>query len=447
MSVESGHCFIIQGLVINRIRRTPKIRIVFRLYGGLVYLCRIKSRPYIRQTMKPTAAVYLDNAATTRLDPEVLDAMLPLMTEQFGNPSSIHSHGRPVRTAIEKARKTVAGLLNTSPAEIFFTSGGTEADNTAIQSSIETYGLTHAITSPLEHHAVLHTLDHLAKRGVIRLSLVNVDRKGHIDLAHLESLLESNRNEGNGRSLVSLMHGNNEIGNMLDLHRTGEICRAYDAIFHSDTVQTMGHFRHDLQQLPVDFIVGAAHKFHGPKGVGFLYVNADRAKIHPFMYGGAQERNMRGGTENVYGIVGLAKALEIAYRDMDAHRQHITSLKRRMIEQLREKMPDGAGGPVLFNGDSADIDNSLYTVLNVSLPASDINDMLLFSLDIARISASGGSACSSGSNVGSHVLAALPGLDAERGYVRFSFGKYNTAEEVDYAVDTLVGLYQKELVK
>ncbi|GAB4034450.1 cysteine desulfurase family protein [Spirosoma jeollabukense] len=392
--------------------------------------------------MTRSAAVYLDNAATTKLDPEVLDAMLPLMTEQFGNPSSIHSHGRAVRSAIEKARKTVASLLNTSPAEIFFTSGGTEADNTAIRSSIETYGLKHAITSPLEHHAVLHTLQHLEKQGIIQLSLVNIDEKGHIDLAHLEELLRQNKMSGKGRSLVSLMHGNNEIGNMLNLTRVGELCRSYDAVFHSDTVQTMGHFRHDLQQLPVDFIVGSGHKFHGPKGVGFLYVNADQVKIHPFMHGGAQERNMRGGTENVYGIVGLAKALEIAYREMDAHRQHIMGLKRRMIEQLRATMPD-----VQFNGDSADVENSLYTVLNVSLPASDMSDMLLFSLDIARISASGGSACSSGSNIGSHVLGALPGLDADRGYVRFSFGKYNTAEEIDYAVATLVGLYQKELVK
>ncbi len=401
--------------------------------------------------MKPTAAVYFDNAATTRLDPEVLDAMLPLMTEQFGNPSSIHSHGRAVRTAIEKARKTVASLLHTSPAEIFFTSGGTEADNTAIRSSIETYGLTHAITSPLEHHAVLHTLQHLEQQGTIRLSMVNIDAKGHIDLTHLEELLRQNQRVGGAsqstRSLVSLMHGNNEIGNLLNLERVGELCRAYDAIFHSDTVQTMGHFRHDLQQLPVDFIVGAGHKFHGPKGVGFLYVDAERVKIHPLLYGGAQERNMRGGTENVYGIVGLAKALEIAYRDMDAHQQHIKSLKRRMIERLHASMSDGLGGPVQFNGDSADVDNSLYTVLNVSLPASELNDMLLFSLDIARISASGGSACSSGSQVGSHVLAALPDLDPQRGYVRFSFGKYNTIEEIDYAVDTLVGLYQKELVR
>ncbi len=387
--------------------------------------------------------VYLDNAATTQLDPDVLAAMMPYLTDHYGNPSSIHGNGRPVRTAIEKARKSIASLLNTSPAEIFFTSGGTEADNTAIRCSLETFGLTHAITSPLEHHAVLHTLEHLAQQGVVKLSQVDVDEKGHVDLAHLEERLKTNRNAGAGRSFVSLMHGNNEIANLLDLNAVGTLCHQYDAVFHSDTVQTMGHFRHDLQTLPIDFLVGAAHKFHGPKGVGFLYVNAN-SKIHPFIYGGSQERNMRGGTENVYGIVGMAKALEIAYRDMDAHRQHITHLKRRMMAQLAEKFDGFDGGPVLFNGDSANVEGSLYTVLNVSLPASELNDMLLFSLDIAGISASGGSACSSGSSIGSHVLAALPGIGPNRGYVRFSFGKYNTDADVDFAVDTLVGLYQKE---
>lgn len=381
---------------------------------------------------------YLDNAATTRLDPTVLETMLPLMTEDFGNPSSIHAHGRKVRTAIERARKTVATLLHTSPAEIFFTSGGTEADNTAIRSSIETYGLTHAITSPLEHHAVLHTLEHLAKKGTITLSLVDVDQKGRLNLAHLEELLRTHPD-----TLVSLMHGNNEIGNLLDLETVGNLCQEYKAVFHSDTVQTMGHYRHDLQQLPVDFIVGSAHKFHGPKGVGFLYVNANtksgRGPIHPFVHGGSQERNMRGGTENVYGIVGLAKALEIAYAEMDHHRQYIESLKSRMIGQLREKL-DG----VAFNGLSDDLSQSLYTVLNVSLPSSEMSDMLLFNLDIAGISASGGSACTSGSNLGSHVLSALPGNDADRGAIRFSFSKYNTPEEVDYVVNTLVELFQRE---
>ncbi|RAJ95852.1 cysteine desulfurase [Larkinella arboricola] len=381
---------------------------------------------------------YLDNAATTRLDPAVLEAMLPLMTEDFGNPSSIHAHGRKVRTVIERARKTVATLLHTSPAEIFFTSGGTEADNTAIRGSIETYGLKHAITSPLEHHAVLHTLEHLASRGIIKLSLVEVDEKGRLNLAHLEELLRTHPD-----TLVSLMHGNNEIGNLLDLETVGNLCREHNAVFHSDTVQTMGHYRHDLQQLPVDFIVGSAHKFHGPKGVGFLYANATtksgRGPIHPFVHGGPQERNMRGGTENVYGIVGLAKALEIAYAEMDQHRQYIESLKVRMIDQLREKL-DG----VAFNGSSDDLAQSLYTVLNVSLPSSEMSDMLLFNLDIAGISASGGSACTSGSNLGSHVLSALPGNDADRGAIRFSFSKYNTPEEVDYVVNTLVELFQRE---
>ncbi|CAG5070085.1 Cysteine desulfurase IscS [Dyadobacter sp. CECT 9623] len=377
---------------------------------------------------------YLDNAATTQLDPEVLEVMLPLMTEQFGNPSSIHAYGRAVRSAIERARKSIAGILNAAPAEIFFTSGGTEADNTAIRGSIETLGLKHAITSRIEHHAVLHTLEHLQKTGVIKLSYVNLNEKGEVDLEHLENLLATN-----SRSLVSLMHGNNEIGNLLDLEVAGDICQKYDAVFHSDTVQTMGHFPHDLQKLKTNFIVGAAHKFNGPKGVGFLYVRPG-IKIAPFVHGGAQERNMRGGTENIYGIVGLAKALEIAYRDMDAHRTHIEGLKSRMIESLRSKI-DG----VTFNGNSADLGNSLYTVLSVCLPPSDMSDMLLFNLDIAGIAVSGGSACSSGTEIGSHVLNELK-IDADRANVRFSFGKYNTEAEIDYAVNTLADLYKKEPV-
>jgi cysteine desulfurase len=376
--------------------------------------------------------VYLDNAATTRLDPEVLEAMIPVMAEQYGNPSSIHANGRAARSLIERARKSIAGILNAAPAEIFFTSGGTEADNTAIRSSIETLGLKHAITSRIEHHAVLHTLEHLQKTGYIELSFVNLDQHGVVDVAHLETLLQTKP-----KSLVSLMHGNNEIGNLLDLDLVGDVCQRYNAVFHTDTVQTMGHYRHDLQQMKANFIVGAAHKFHGPKGVGFLYVRPG-TKIYPFQHGGAQERNMRGGTENVYGIVGLAKALEIAYRDMDEHRMHIESLKNRMIHKLNESIEG-----VRYNGLSGQIDKSLYTVLNVSLPVSEISDMLLFNLDIAGISVSGGSACSSGTEIGSHVLNELQ-IDPERANVRFSFGKYNTVEEVDFAVSTLAALYQKE---
>lgn len=372
--------------------------------------------------------IYLDNAATTPMDRAVIDAMLPMMEENFGNPSSIHTHGRQVRNTIERSRKTIANLLNTSPAEIFFTSGGTEADNTAIVRSIEDFGITHAITSPLEHHAVLHTMEYLAKKGKIKLSYVALDTKGHIDLGHLEELLRDNP-----KTLVSLMHGNNEIGNLLDLNIVGQLCEDYGAIFHSDTVQTMGHYRHDLQQLKIDFLVGAAHKFHGPKGVGFLYINA-KSKISPFIHGGSQERNMRGGTENVYGIVGLAKALEIAYTGMDEHRKHVEGLKSRMIEKLQQNIEG-----VEFNGDSANLENSLYTVLNVSFPPSDEGDMFLFNLDINKISASGGSACTSGSDIGSHVLTAL-NVAPDRPSVRFSFSKYNTVEEIDYVVEKLISI-------
>ena len=375
--------------------------------------------------------IYLDNAATTPLDKAVLDAMLPYFTDFHGNPSSIHTHGREVRSAIEKARKTVAALLNATPAEIFFTSGGTEADNMAIHSCIHTHRLTHAITSPTEHHAVLHTLQDLEKAGTLRLSYVKLDEKGHIDLSDLERLLQTSP-----RSFVSLMHANNEIGNMLDLSQTADLCKQYNAFFHSDTVQTVGHFKHDLLHTKVDFIAGAAHKFHGPKGVGFIYISAG-TKIQPFIHGGSQERNMRGGTENVYGIIGLAKALEIADRDYESDRHYILSLKNQMIARLKENIED-----VQFNGGCIDTERSLYTVLNVSLPASDINDMLIFNLDIEKISASGGSACSSGSDVGSHVLQALQ-VAPERGNVRFSFSKYNTPAEIDKTVQVLAGMYEK----
>ena len=366
--------------------------------------------------------IYFDNAATTALDAEVLKVMTEVMANQYGNPSSIHSHGREARTLVEKARKTVASLLNTAPANIFFTSGGTEADNTAIRCSIEAYSITHAITSKIEHHAVLHTLEALEKSGNISLSFVNTDDRGNIDLHHLEDLLKTHP-----RSLVSLMQANNEIGTLTDIQKVGEICQAHNAIFHSDTVQTVGHFKHDLNSLNVHFMVCAAHKLHGPKGVGFLYVNPS-VKISPMVWGGAQERNMRGGTENIYGIVGLAKALEIAYAEMDEHELHIRELKTYMMQQLQAHIPD-----ISFNGEISP-DKSLFTVLNVCFPEMDMGDMLLFNLDINGISASGGSACSSGSNIGSHVLAGI-NCNPNRPSVRFSFSKYNTKAEVDFVVE------------
>jgi cysteine desulfurase len=376
--------------------------------------------------------IYLDNAATTQLDPEVFEVMKPYMLNHFGNPSSIHAHGREVRSAIEKSRRTIAELLNTSPSEIFFTSGGTEADNTALVCSIDQKQIKTVLTSKIEHHAVLHTLQHLEKVGQIALDYAPLDENGSVIISDVENWLKNNPN-----SLVSLMQGNNEIGNLLDIEEVSWLCKQHGAIFHSDTVQTLGHYVHDLQEIKAQHIVGAAHKFHGPKGVGFLYINAEHS-IHPFIHGGAQERNMRGGTENVYGIIGLAKAMEIAYRDMEEHQNHIQGLKDRMVKGLKNAIED-----ISFNGLSAEPEKSLYTVLNVCLPAAEMSEMLLFNLDIKGISASGGSACSSGSNVGSHVIAEMI-RDQNRPNVRFSFSKYNTSEHIDFAVKALAEIYAKD---
>jgi len=380
--------------------------------------------------MEERKSVYLDNAATTAIDDRVLEVMIPFLRNSFGNPSSVHTHGREVRVAIEKARKSMANLLQVSPGEICFTSGGTEADNMAITGAIQTFGVKHLITSPVEHHAVLHTAGYCAKKTGIAVSYLDVDNKGQISIDQLESLLKATP-----QSMVSLMQGNNEIGNIIDLEKIGELCRSYGAFFHSDTVQTMGHYPHDLNKIPVDAIVGAAHKFHGPKGVGFLFVRKDK-KINPLIHGGSQERNMRGGTENVYGIIGMAKALEIAYHEMDSHAAHIGKIKRYFRDQLTERLPG-----VSFNGNSEDFDNSLYTVLNVSFPPSEANQgMLLFNLDLSGISVSGGSACSSGATLGSHVLQAIKS-NPTREAVRFSFSRFTTKEEIDYTLNTILGLY------
>ncbi|HSZ72559.1 MAG TPA: cysteine desulfurase family protein [Cytophagaceae bacterium] len=370
--------------------------------------------------------IYLDNAASAPMDERVLEAMMPYFTHKFGNPSSIHNYGRETRAAVEKARRTIAEILNTSPSEIFFTSGGTEADNMAIFSCIHTYELSHVITSPLEHHAVLHTAEELQEDFLdFELSKVEVDTQGVVNMDCLEALLANNP-----VSLVSLMHGNNEIGNLNDIERIAALCKENEAYFHSDTVQTMGHYRFDLQKLPIHYLSASAHKFHGPKGTGFLYVSAEAA-LKPMLYGGPQERNMRGGTENVPGIVGMAKALELAYDHLDHDRQHITALKTRMINQLVARIPD-----VMFNGLSGDLGKSLYTVLNINLPPGDEYEMLLFNLDIEGIAASAGSACTSGTQVGSHVLEAI-GANPDSGYLRFSFSRMNTMQEIDRAVDVL----------
>jgi cysteine desulfurase len=368
--------------------------------------------------------IYLDNAATTALEPKVLDAMMPYLTSHFGNPSSIYSYGRETRLAIENARKKVAALLNTRPSEIFFTSGGTESSNTAIKAAIYDLGCTHIISSPIEHHATMHTVEHLKKTGVATLSYVKLLPNGHIDISDLESLLQ----KSSEKCLVTLMHANNEIGNMIDLTKIGNLCFKYNAIFHSDTVQTVGHFPFDLKNTPVHFITGAGHKFHGPKGVGMLYIH-ESIKIKPFLHGGAQERNMRAGTENLYGIVGFAKALEIATDQFEKDSAYIQELKRYMMDSLQQNIEG-----VTFNGDP--LGNALYTVLSVNFPASSKSEMLLFNLDINHICASGGSACSSGANAGSHVIRAINN-NPDITTVRFSFSNHNTKNEIDIVIAKL----------
>lgn len=380
------------------------------------------------QTTTILERIYFDNAATTPLDQAVLDTMLPYMTEKFGNPSSIYSYGRESRLGIETARKSVAKILNAHPGEIFFTSGGTESSNTAINAAIFDLGCRHIISSPIEHHATLHSVEHLHHRDDIKLSWVKLLPNGHVDMDDLRRLLS----ESKERCLVTLMHANNEIGNLLDIHAVGNLCKEFDAIFHSDTVQTVGHYPFDLRNTPVHFINGAGHKFHGPKGVGILYVN-ENVKITPFLQGGSQERNMRAGTENLYGIIGFAKALELATNNYEKDSQYINELRLYMAKQLEEKIPG-----VSFNGDL--YGRSLYTVLSASFPKSEKSEMLLFNLDINGICASGGSACTSGADAGSHVIRSINN-DPNKVTVRFSFSRHNTREEVDAVVEKL-----KELI-
>ena len=368
--------------------------------------------------------IYFDNAATTSLDPLVLETMMPFLTERFGNPSSIYSYGRETRMSIEASRKSVAKILNAHPAEIFFTSGGTESNNTAIHAAVRDLGCKHIITSVIEHHAVSHTIEHLNHSGLVKVSHIKLSSNGMIDMADLESLLAHSTE----KTLVSLMHANNEIGNILDIHAVGNLCKKYHAIFHSDTVQTVGHFPFDLRNTPVHFITGAAHKFHGPKGVGLLYIN-ENISIKPFIFGGGQERNMRAGTENLYGIVGFSKALELATAHYDQDREYIESLKKYMHESLEKNIKG-----VEFNGEV--FGNCLYTVLSVSFPKNEKSEMILFNLDINNICASGGSACSSGADAGSHVIRAVNN-NPNQVTVRFSFCKNNTKAEVDIVIGKL----------
>jgi cysteine desulfurase len=367
--------------------------------------------------------IYFDNAATTPISPEVIDAMTETLRQYYGNPSSIHMEGRSARAILEEARKTVARAIDASTAEIFFTSGGTEGNNMAIKCSVRDLGVQRIISTKLEHHCGLHSLEAMAHVGV-QVEYLDVDHVGHINYAQLESLLA----ESSEKTLVTLMHANNEIGTMLDLTRVSELCKQYGALFHSDTVQTIGHFPINVQETPISFLSGAAHKFHGPKGIGFIYINSEN-QIKPYIDGGAQERNMRGGTENIAGIVGLAKALEHAVEQMDARKAHIMKVRNYLKERLLTEFDD-----ITFNGDPEGA--ALYTVLSVSFPQSPKSDLLLLLLDIAGISVSGGSACTSGSEKGSHVLEGI-NANPNRKSIRFSFSHYNTLAEVDLVVEKL----------
>lgn len=366
--------------------------------------------------------VYLDNAATTPMAPEVVDAMCDVLRNQFGNPSSTHFFGRESKALIETSRRNIAKHLNCLPSELFFTSGGTEADNLAIHVAVQNLGVKRIISTTIEHHAVGHTVEMYRDRYDISLHFLTVDKQGHVDLNELEKFLKEPI-----PTLVSLMHANNEIATLIPLEEVAKLCRNYSAFFHSDTVQTMGHYAFDLKALDIDFITCAAHKFHGPKGIGFLYVNK-RNSMAPLILGGSQERGYRGGTENISGIVGLSKAFDLAYENVQEHQEHVQDLKNYLMKNLLEHFTD-----LTFHGDISP-EGSLYTVLNVCFPKTDKASMLLFTLDLKGVSVSGGSACTSGANKGSHVLEGI-GADMSRPNVRFSFSRYTTRDELDFALE------------
>lgn len=368
--------------------------------------------------------IYFDNAATTPLRAEVIEVMTEAMQETYGNPSSIYTEGRTARAAVEQARKTVANCLGASIGEIFFTSCGTESNNMALKCAVRDLGVKRIISSPIEHHCILHSLDSIERGSNTTIEYLKLESSGRPDLGQLRELLAA----GDQKTLVSLMHSNNEIGTMIDLDEVSAICNEFGALFHSDTVQTIGYFPIDVSKTSINFLSGSGHKFYGPKGCGFVYIKNDNI-IKPFLDGGAQERNMRGGTENIYGILGLAKALELATRDMEEHRQKIEAIRNYLKAQLEANFSD-----LIFNGDPAGLAH--YKVLSVAFPPSPKADLLLLNLDMAGISVSGGSACSSGVDVGSHVMTALKS-DPARKTIRFSFSHTNTKAEVDEVIDAL----------
>jgi cysteine desulfurase len=374
--------------------------------------------------------IYLDHAATTPLHPQVIHLMHETMLSNYGNPSSIHAEGRTSRALIEKARKTMAKHFNCSIGEIFFTSGATESNNMIIQGSVSGLGVQTIITAATEHHAVLHTIEVLEKEGKIKVIYLPLDKEGNPSILSLEEHLSKQENK---KVLVSLMHSNNETGTLLDWENVGAICQKYDALFHSDTVQSVGFYDIDLQNIPVHFIAGSAHKFNGPKGVGFTYIRNENA-IPPFQHGGSQERNMRGGTENLLGIVGMALALDLAMSEKSERFAHLEKLKLQLFNGLKNVIPG-----IQINGPG--LENSHPKILNIGFPPNPKATMLLFNLDIEGISTSGGSACSSGTDTGSHVLRAIY-PENQHISVRFSFSHLNTSAEVDKVIEIISNIYR-----
>jgi cysteine desulfurase len=373
--------------------------------------------------------IYFDNAATTQIDSAVVDRIQNIMLNNYGNPNSTHSYGRSARTLIEKARKTVATQFKASPSEIYFTSCGTESDNMVLISAVRDLRVKRIITSKIEHKAVLNVVKYLAETESIEIKYVDVLKNGLIDYNHLEILLK----ESSLKTLVSLMHINNEIGSKLDLIRVGKMCADNNALFHSDTVQSIGKYDFDLSELKIDFIVGSAHKFHGPKGIGFVYINKN-LKLNPFVIGGNQERGMRAGTESVHNICGLETAFIDSYQNIITNNKHIQNLKTEFINQIKKLIPS-----IKFNGSCENNLLSSPSIINVCLPISKEKSVLLeFNLDMKGIACSRGSACQSGSQSGSHVLnSILSKEDLDKPSLRFSFSKYNSSEEVNRVVSVL----------
>jgi cysteine desulfurase len=369
--------------------------------------------------------IYFDYAATTPMRQEVADHYAELLKGSHGNPSSIHSFGRKAKVILEASRKEIAKLMGCLSAEIVFTSGGSEANNTALVMALRDLKVKRIITSAIEHHAVLHAAELWSKAFGAELSILSVDEQGAIDLSELERELQKE-----GPALVSLMHGNNEIGNLNSLVEIGNLAHKYDSYFHSDTVQTVGHFSLNLGDLPIDFASASAHKFHGPKAVGFLYVSQG-LKVKALIMGGAQQRGLRGGTENVFQVGAMTKALTMAYANLEQEHSHILEIKSYFLQQLEEKIPQA-----YTNGLSGSLDESLYTVTSISIPAIDNNGMLLFNLDLQGFALSGGSACSSGSLQSSHVIAAINPQHVDS-VLRVSFGKDSKKEEIDLLINFL----------